>query len=117
MTTSIDRDAREHAVRTPEAADSDPGRSAMIMRGVRVFTAMAGAASIALVAVGIAQPSIHTSVAAAAALLLAAAGGSLLVAESMLADRQEFYRRGQLEGWRRGWNGEPPEVDDPLLRQ
>jgi len=71
---------------------------------------------VALIALGITQPNIHTTIAAATAVILAVAGGSLLVAESMLASRQEFYQRGQLDGWIKGWSGQPTDVTDPLLR-
>jgi hypothetical protein len=116
MTTSIDRDTREHAARPSGTGDTDPGKSVLIMRGVRVFTVVTSGAGIALIAVGIAQPSIHTTIAAATALILATIGGSLLVVESMLADRRTFYQRGQLDGWYRGYRMQPPDVDDPLLR-
>ncbi|WP_158647205.1 VCBS domain-containing protein [Actinoplanes sp. ATCC 53533] len=117
MTTSIDRDARDQAMRPSETEDGDAGSITLIMRGVWVFTAVTSVASIALITVGIAQPSIHTTIAAATALILATASGSLLVGESMLADHQVFYQRGQLDGWHSGYRMLPPDVNDPLLRE
>jgi hypothetical protein len=48
--------------------------------------------------------------------MLAGMASVVLCVHAMLADRQEYYRRGQLDGWMRGWRGQEPDVDDPLLR-
>lgn len=46
-------------------------------------------------------------------IILAAIGGALLVIRRMLSTRQDYYRAGQLDGWMRGWNGQPPENHTP----
>ena len=59
---------------------------------------------------------LHLTIAACAWFVMTGIGAGLLVTQSMVADRTEFYRRGQLDGWMRGWRGQEPDVDDPLLR-
>ena len=58
----------------------------------------------------------RSALAAATFFILAVLGGVVLTIDALLADRHEFYRRGQLDGWMRGWRGQEPEVDDPLMR-
>jgi hypothetical protein len=83
---------------------------------VRVFLGAALAAGIGM-GVGDVAGSGHVHLVAPAAVcfMLSGLAATILIVHAMLADRQEFYRRGQLDGWMRGWRGQEPEVDDPLI--
>lgn len=52
---------------------------------------------------------------AAAAFVTAIMVCAVLCVDVMMTSRQEFWRRGWDDGCTRGWRGQAPEVDDPLL--
>ena len=116
MTTSIDRATRDRA-KLPSAQQRPTVGRCRLLIGVRIFAAVTAAAGVGL---GVADLTMGRSVtliaAAVTCVLLAALAGTVLVLDALLADRQEFYRRGQLDGWMRSWHGQPPEMDDPLLK-
>lgn len=116
MTQSIERTTRERARRTPDAEPVIAKRPKLIV-GVWCFTV---GMTVLAVALTVAQltvvDSVHLAIYAATCAVLAAIGGAVLSFRAMLAGRQEFYRRGHLDGWMRGWRGQEPEVDDPILR-
>jgi hypothetical protein len=118
VTISIDDQQRQRASQSP--ADH-PGRGwprhEVIVwgaRGFAVLTTLAGA--ILAVADLAGDASVHLIAPAATSFMLAGMASVVLCVHAMLADRQEYYRRGQLDGWMRGWRGQEPDVDDPLLR-
>lgn len=116
MTQSIDDRTRAKAL-TSSAPQRPAGKQSRLIIGVRIFAAVTAAAGVGLgVADMTADHNVPLTAAAVTCILLAALAGTVLVIDAMLADRQKFYRRGQLDGWHRGWSGEPPEVDDPLLK-
>lgn len=116
MTQSIDRATREKAATPPGSEPVTPEPRTMIaaVAGVAALTAIAG------VALGVADlaghGNVHLVVPAMTCFVLAGLSSAVLAIHHMLADRQEFYRRGQLDGWMKGWRGQEPDVDDPLLR-
>jgi hypothetical protein len=117
MSAPTSRDLREYL--KPPVVRQPPHRSetAALLNAVRIYTALTALAAAALLAIGIFGQEMHIALAGAGGLVLAAIGGAVLCVERLLADRQEFYRRGQLSGWMKGWRGEAPDVDDPLLRR
>lgn len=134
MTISIDRATRERAS-MPPMPNPEPmaeggnraGRPNHLILAVRIFAGAAAAAGVALGAVDLAADGgVHLVVPAVGCLLLAGLAAAVLVLQAILtdlhadlhaelADRQEFYRRGQLDGWMKGWRGTEPDVDDPLF--
>jgi hypothetical protein len=116
MTQSIDRATREKAA-SPPVSESVTGDRTRLILGIRVFAAGALVAGIGLGVADLASEGhVHLVIPSATCFVLAALAATILIVNSLLADRQEFYRRGQLDGWMRGWRGQEPETDDPLLR-
>ncbi len=115
MTISIDSDTRTRALQpSPEERKwLSPLRLAVIVGCGSAVLGFVGAASMAW---AFATHEWRAALLGTTLMLLAGMGATVLCLRAMLAARQEFYRRGQLDGWRRGWTGEPPEVSDPLLR-
>lgn len=115
MTQSISRRTRERAIRGRGAEPVTAGRDRTII-GVRLFTAVALTAGIGLGVTDLAgHGQIHLVGASLTCFILAGISAALLILLMTLADAGEFYRQGQLNGWMRGWRGQEPEVDDPLL--
>jgi hypothetical protein len=109
MTQSIlPRSDHRNPART-ETTPEPPGRS-RIIAGVRVSTGITAATGIACAAVSVASNSgLPALVVACAAFVMAVIGSSVLVVNALLPTYEEYYRRGYLEGWHQGWNGQPPE--------
>lgn len=116
MTMSIDHDARAKTLRGDGAeAVIDHGRSRLALFvgwGAGVL-ATVGALCMAW---AFTTEEWRVALLGTTLLLLAGMGGTVLCLRRFLADRQEFYQRGQLDGWMRGWRGQEPEVFDPLMR-
>lgn len=116
MTQSIHRETRERALQGPMNEPAEPKRDWQVI-GVRVFTGANALAGVGLAATDLAgDGGIHLVGPAAMCFILATIGAAVLILLSQISDRQEFYRRGQLDGWYRGYRMQPPEVDDPLIR-
>lgn len=106
-------------VRTPLAPPAERRPTTRLRRliiGVTVFGVVAGLGGLVLAGLDIVLADAHLAVYAAACFVLAGLASALLVLKAMLADCQEFYQRGQLDGWYRGYRMQPPDVDNPLLR-
>jgi hypothetical protein len=115
MTLSIDRATRDRASTPPGAAPGTAGPGKLII-GLRIFTAVATAAGIALGVADLASSgSVHLVIPCVGSFVFAGLAANNLVHHHLLADRQEFYRRGQLDGWMKGWRGQEPGTDDPLI--
>lgn len=116
MTAEITEQRRLRALHT-SAPDGQSTRHSRLVVGITSFGVGAAVTGLILVAEDLTdRAGFHFAVYAAACFVLAGLAGALLAVRAMLADCQEFYRRGQLEGWNRGWNGLPPEKHDPLLK-
>lgn len=115
MTRSIERDTVRRA-REKEYAQLVSSR-----RGPRAITAAKIATGVAVVACAAfgsaaavsASHHVQLLVGAATCAVLSAIGGAVLAMNTVLANRRDYYRQGQLDGWIRGWRGQPPEADVP----
>lgn len=117
MTADISEQQRMRALRT-SGPDSRPTRHSRLVVSITCFGVGATVTGLILVAEDLTDTTgFHFAVYAAACFVLAGLSGTLLVLRAMLADCQEFYRRGQLDGWMKGWRGQQPEVDDPLIKR
>lgn len=117
MTTSIDHDTQDLEAPRASRAQGRSRRPGALITAVRCFTVAAALAGTGLTVADLAgDGAVHLVAAAATSFLLSGMAGGVWIVHAMLADRQEFYRRGQLDGWMKGWRGQPPDVDDPLLR-
>lgn len=119
MTQSIHREAPHGASASPAPAAEPVVRSCRpLITGIRCFVAGMLTAGIcaAVWACTTHGRSTHLVIIAGSCFCLAGMGGAVLALQALLADRQEFYRRGQLDGWMRGWRGQEPDAGDPLLR-
>lgn len=117
MTQSISRESRTRVLQEPIAETTERRRDWQVI-GVRIFTGLAVLAGVGLTVADLASSGrTHLIIPAATCFIVAAIGAAVLVLLAQIADRQEFYRRGQLEGWYRGYRMLLPEVDDPLLRR
>lgn len=116
MTIEIDHDRRTRALNAGAATHAPPAGHNGLLWAVGAFGAAAGVAGLVLAVLDAKTPGMHGAVYAAASFVLSGLAAAIVVINRMLADRQEHYRRGQLDGWMRGWRGQEPEVDDPLLR-
>jgi hypothetical protein len=117
MTLEIGEERRQRALHpTEKVAETAAGRSRLVT-GIGLFGAAVGVTGLVLVGLDIANDhGLHYTVYAAACFVLTGLAGSLLCFRAMLAECQVFYRRGHIEGWHKGWNGQLPETGDPLLR-
>lgn len=86
------------------------------MAGIIIFGTLSLIAAVTLTVLDAEFNHDHLAIYAAACLVLAGLSGAMLCLHCMLADRDEFYCRGQLDGWMRGWRGQTPEDGDPLLK-
>jgi hypothetical protein len=100
----------------PSPSDIEPTCAATVIRYVKAFAATTGAGSLVCLTVAVMRDEWRIALIGSTLAVLAAVAAGVLTVNALLADRQEFYRRGQLEGWHRGWNGQLPETDDPLLK-
>jgi hypothetical protein len=117
MTISIDRATRERAKVPPSNHKPLAAPRDRLICGVRIFAAIAVAAGVALGAWDLAgDGGVHLIMPSVGCFVLASQATTILIVHSLLASHQEFYRRGQLDGWMKGWRGQQPDVDDPLLR-
>lgn len=117
MTIEIDEDRKYRALHPPAAEAEPSGGSGRLIVGIRIAMIAAATTGLVLAGIDIDIPrGMRLSIYAAACFTAAGLCGALLCLHAMLADRQEFFRRGQLDGWMKGWRGQAPEVDDPLLR-
>lgn len=116
MSQSIDAATRTRSMMPAPQTITKPRRH--VLTGVRLFTAAAVLTGVVLAAVEITSGAhdLYRVSAAVTSLFFGGLAGTVLCLRSMLASRQDFYRRGQLDGWMRGWRGQEPEVDDPILR-
>lgn len=117
MTASIDKEQRQQATVPPRQPADRSTAISLLIRGVKTFavtTAVAGAASLG---VAFALGEWRTALAGSTLVILSVVASSVWIVNALLADREDFYRRGQADGWYRGWRGQVPTVDDPLLRR
>jgi hypothetical protein len=115
MTQSIDAGTRARALTPPGSESVTIGHGPLII-GVRIFTAVTTFTATGFLIAAFTFAGWRSALAAATFSILSIMSGVVLVIDALLADRREFYQRGQLDGWMRGWRGQEPEVDDPLLR-
>lgn len=115
MSLHIGEERRLRALQPPEMSE-DGHRAHRTIQGVVVFTAVTALGSIACLATAFALHEWRTAVVGMTLAIMSSTAGALLIGHRLIADRQEFYRRGQLDGWMRGWRGQEPEADDPLLK-
>jgi hypothetical protein len=116
VTQSIDARTRAKATTPPESESDIISRSRLVV-GVRVFTGATTTAGLGMLLHVFTYTDWRSGLAAATFFILAVLGGSILTIDALLAERREFYQRGQLDGWMQCLHGQPPEVDDPLLRR
>jgi hypothetical protein len=115
MTQHITAETRAAALAPPGSKSDTVSRSGLIL-GVRLFTAFMTLKALGFLISAFTFAGWRSALAAATFFILAVLGGLVLTIDCLLAERQEFYRRGQLDGWMRGWRGQEPEIDDPLLK-
>jgi hypothetical protein len=115
MTQSIDREQRQRAS-MPHLPESVTVTRAGLITAIKVFTCTTVLLGVIFAVCTLAYGGWRHPLAAMFFALTAVAGGTVLCFHAILADRQEFYRRGQLDGWYKGWRGQAPDVDDPLFK-
>jgi hypothetical protein len=115
MTQHITAETRAKATTPPHSKSDMPSRSKLVT-GVRVFTGANAALGLVFLLHVFTYTDWRSALASATFFILAVLGGGILVIDALLGERREHYRRGHLEGWMKCLHGEPPEVDDPLLR-
>lgn len=120
MTAEINNRQRAQALQPAKTTGNQSAtRHGRLIIGVAAFGVLAGVGGLVLVGVDLADSDndAHVAVYAIACFILAGFAGGLLFINALLADRQTFYHRGQVDGWIKGWRGEEPATEDPLLRQ
>jgi hypothetical protein len=117
MTLSIDNDRLGSATPPATSDNGHPLSHSRLTRGVQIFTVTAALAGTGCLAFAFSRDEWRSALIGSTLIILSAIGASVWVAGMVLADRQDFYHRGLLDGWMRGWRGQPPDVDDPLVRR
>lgn len=115
MTQSIDRSTRERAVQAP-VPETVTRRHRPLTIGVGCFTVVATTGGTICGVATLTGASWRIAIMGATLLMLAGLGAVVLCVQNMIADRQDFYRRGHLDGWMRGWRGQEPGGEDPTFK-
>lgn len=115
MTIEIGEDRLQRALHPPVAAAEAVTGPGVIVRGARVVAVLAAMSGVAMAVADLAG-DVHLLMPAFTAFLVGGQASVILCVHAMLADRCEYYRRGHIEGWYRGYRMQPPEVGDPLLK-
>lgn len=115
MTQSIERGTQRRAgqLQVPETVTT---RHRPLIIGIGCFTAVTAAGGIAFSVATLTGSSWRVALVGATLLMLAGIGAAVLCLHNMIADREDFYRRGHLDGWMRGWHNQDPDGDSPLLK-
>lgn len=117
MTISIGEDRRQRATEPARGPGHDRPRHELVVWGARAFAILASIGGVAMAVADLAGDGhVHLIMPALTSFMLAGLAAVVLCVHAMLADRQEHYRRGQLDGWYRGYRMQEPDLDDPLLR-
>lgn len=118
MTQSIDHGASGSA-KTRSQSEADTTRRPGVVTAARWFFAVMTATALGFLAATFAGAGWRAGLAAATFTVLALIGGLVIAIDMLLSRRlaacREYYFAGQLDGWMRGWNGQPPEVAEPRL--
>ena len=117
MSLSIGEDRRLRALQPPETTENDQHRPHWLIRAVTLTSAGTALLGMGLIAAAFALEEWRTALAGSTLLIISALAGTVLAMNWLMADRQEFYRRGHLDGWHLGWRGLPPGSGDPLQRK
>lgn len=115
MTQIIGRETRGNGP-TTSLSESDSRRRPCVVTFARWHFAAMMVIALSFLIAAVAGEGIHCVIGAATFAVLGLLGGVVIAIDMLMADRRDFYQRGQLEGWYRGYRMQSPEVDDPLLR-
>lgn len=117
MTQSIDNQHRKSSSAGAAAKGGAPDLGEPgLMVWVRFLTCLAALLGVGLSAWSLAHDLWRWALVGFAVVLIGGMGGAVWAVHHLMADRGEFWRRGQASGYHLGWRGLPPDVDDPLLR-
>lgn len=117
MTIEIGEDRKQRALHPPVAAAEAATGPGTIIWGARAFAVLAAMTGVAMSVADLAgDGTVHLVMPALTSFLVAGQSTVILCVHAMIAERGDFYRRGQLDGWMRGWRGQEPHTDDPLLK-
>lgn len=117
MTVSIDPATMTGDTEPPsDPAPSRPDRERQLVRVLWVVSATTTIGAAGCLAIACFESEWRFALTGSTLLVLAWITGATLCVHAMLKSRREFYRRGHLDGWMRGWRGEGPYNGDPLLR-
>lgn len=114
MSLHIGAERRLRAMKPPEM--SEDAQPHTFIRLLALFACTTAFAGVVLLSVGFPIHEWRLALLGSTLLVIASAAGVVLGVHLVLADRQEYFRRGELVGWMRGWRGEGPESGDSLLR-
>lgn len=117
MSLHISPDRVVRALKPPEPTENAHQRPSTTIRLVAVVAAGTALTGVVLLTAAIVLEEWRTALIGSTLLVVSAIAGNVLVWDRLMADRQEFYRRGQLDGWMRGWRGQEPEGCDPLWKR
>lgn len=114
MTQSIEL-AQVRATGANAATPAEAVRHRRALAAVKVLSPLAATGSLVCFISSLTSEKFgfHLIAASATLVILGGIGGALLVLQALLTSRQAYYRRGMLDGWMRGWNGQPPEANVP----
>jgi len=112
MTQTIHHGTRRHSL---EPLDEAVRHRPCIVTVARWFFGLMGLMTLATLLPAFTLDSWRWALAASTFAILALFGGLVIAIDMLMADRREFYQRGQLDGWYRGYRMQSPEIDDPLL--
>ncbi len=114
MSTEIDIERRQRALQ-PSTQDNTP-RPGRLVQAVRLLVCVTATAGVGCLVAAFCLDEWRTALAGSTLLVISAIAGAVWVINGLLAERNRFYQRGFLDGWMRGWRGQEPSTDDPLLR-
>lgn len=101
----------------PPAADPAFTRWPRLVQTLRVFACAMFTTGLVFLVVAFVFGDWHWALAASTFFGLWGHAVTVLCIEALMASRAKYYEHGELAGWYRGWNGQPPEVTNSVLSQ
>lgn len=120
MTQMIDREHRAGGSQPDTSDDPATNRRPGVVTAARIVFGAMMTCSLGCLCVTFALDNWRWALAAATFATFSLLAGVVIAIDMLLTARmstcRQYYFAGQLDGWMRGWNGQPPEIQEPPLK-